>query len=100
MNENFKQRLFAIADRQTRQHNTKFTDVAKWDLNKFVNHGVDRMTENDLIDESKRALAERNFLRFIEAIISSAKNRKLLEGLDYRSFSDARNSIGPLWPFC
>jgi len=100
MKEQFNDRLFAAAERRARQLNFKFTKIATGDLKTFISQGVDKMIESELRDDTQKDLAERNLLRLIEAMVTEAGKRKLYESLDYKTFSEARMSICPLWPFC
>lgn len=100
MNEQFKDRLFSASERYVRKLNFKFSEIATTDLKAFINRGVDRMTESELRDETKKDLAEKNLMKVIEAMVGEAGKRKLHENLDYKTFSDARMSICPCWPFC
>jgi hypothetical protein len=76
------------------------TSVAQTDLVEFINQGVDRMTSSQYDSEIDRLRAERNIETLIESMSKNAKSRNLNESLDFRSFSSAKSSICPLWPFC
>ncbi|MEI6142155.1 MAG: hypothetical protein WCP85_22970 [Mariniphaga sp.] len=100
MKEQFKKRLILLANVRATQLNFTFTPFASDDLKTLVNNGVDRMSQFELKDESKKALAELNLFRLVEAMAGEARKRNINETLDYKSFSDARMSLCPLWPFC
>ena len=100
MNEDFKRRLLEAARRRARQSNFAFTSVAETDLKSFIDQGVDKMSSADLISDSRKDLAESNLLKLVDRMANEAAKRNLNENLDYKTFSDSRMSICPLWPFC
>ncbi|UOB18475.1 hypothetical protein [Abyssalbus ytuae] len=100
MREDLKSRILQRAKSKVRELGYNLTSVAEDDLEEFINQGVDRMTSMQYYSETDRIRAERNIETLIERMSTNAKSRSLTESLDYRSFSIAKASICPLWPFC
>jgi len=100
MRESLKNRLFEAAQERAEELGYNFTSIAKNNLINFINNGVDRMKEIEYESTFDRDKTERNLMRLIDKMAENAKEKKLYESLDYSSFSDARASICPLWPFC
>ncbi|PKP11490.1 MAG: hypothetical protein CVU08_12145 [Bacteroidetes bacterium HGW-Bacteroidetes-3] len=100
MREDLKVRILRRAQSKVRELGFVMTSVAQTDLVEFINQGVDRMTSSQYDSEIDRLRAERNIETLIESMSKNAKSRNLNESLDFRSFSSAKSSICPLWPFC
>ncbi|WDF56897.1 hypothetical protein [Mucilaginibacter sp. KACC 22063] len=96
MNEQFKKHLFDVAATRIRQRGMPVPLMISELLRETINTGVTNMSESELNDTSKRQLAEKNLLFLVDSMIQ----RSLYEGLQTRTFSNARKSICPLWPFC
>lgn len=58
------------------------------------------MSTEEYDSATRRLIALENIEKLIESMSRDAKSRSLNESLDYKSFSSARSSICPLWPFC
>ena len=100
MREDLKLRVLQRAQSKAREFGFVMTSVAQTDLVEFINQGIDRMTSSQYDSATDRLRAERNIETLIESMSKNAKSRNLNESLDYKSFSSARSSICPLWPFC
>jgi len=100
MREDLKLRILQRAQSKARELGFVMTTVAQTDLVEFINQGVDRMTSTQYESATDKLRAERNIETLIESMSRNAKSRNLNESLDYRSFSSAKSSICPLWPFC
>lgn len=99
MNEEFKRMLLESARRRARQSNFEFTSVAETDVKSFIDQGVDKMNSEDLASDNRKNLAESNLLKLVDSMANQAK-RDSTGNLNYKTFSDSRKSICPLWPFC
>jgi hypothetical protein len=100
MKEQLKEKLLNAAIKRARNLNFNFTNIATEDLKVFISKGVERMTDSEVGDENKKVLAENNLMKLVELMVSEGVKRNLKESLDYKTFSDARMSICPCWPFC
>ena len=91
--------LIQEAHNEVRRHNCSFSTEAEAQLRELVIAGVNRMTELERNNGVKIAEAERNMRYFCVKICQQTKreNRLIVEN---RTFSSARISICPLWPFC
>lgn len=100
MREDLKERLLNTAIRSATQKGANLTSIARTDLIRFIDQGVDRMTSTEYVSEASRQLAENNLLRLINAMSLDSKSRNINESLDYVSLANSAKSICPLWPFC
>lgn len=100
MRDDLKYRILQRAKSKARELGFIITSVAESDLVSFINQGVDRMTSSQFDSATDRLRAVRNIETLIESMSQNAKSRNLNENLDYTSFSRAKASICPLWPFC
>ena len=100
MRQEFKNRLLILGQNRARQSNFIFTTEALSNLRGLIEIGVNRMTDEELESQQYKLRAENNLLRWVEKMIENSKERNLNESLDTRTFSNARMSICPLWPFC
>lgn len=100
MREDLKSKILLRAQSKSKELGFDMTSVAENDLIEFINQGVDRMTSSQYESTTDKLRAERNIEILIESMSRNAKSRNLTESLDYKSFSNARASICPLWPFC
>lgn len=100
MREDLKKLVLERAKLKARNLGYKFTSMAETDLKIFINNGIDRMTPSQYLSDIDNQRAIKNIELLIEKMQLDAKSRYLNEDLDYKSFSTARGSICPLWPFC
>ncbi|WP_026838320.1 hypothetical protein [Gillisia sp. JM1] len=100
MREDFKERVLQRAKERAQNLGYNLTNVAQTDLREFINQGIDRMSADEYDSATRRLIALENIEKLIDNMSRNAKFRSLNESLDYKSFSSARSSICPLWPFC
>jgi len=100
MREDLKNKLFESAIAKAKNLGYTLTSVANDDIKKFIGQGIDKMSSSEYFSTVENKRAERNLMTLIEKMAEGAKKRRLYESLDYKSFSEARSSICPLWPFC
>lgn len=96
MNEQFKEELFKVAANRALQRSTILNYAMANVIRETISQGVDRMTSKDLDNPERRKEAQQNLVILIDEVFK----RSLNEGFETRTFSNARNSICPLWPFC
>lgn len=91
--------LIRQAHNEVSRHNCQFATDADAQLRELVTAGVDRMTAAERYNGAKIAEAERNMRFLCEQLCERTRreNRMIVEN---RTFSSARMSICPLWPFC
>ena len=91
--------LLQEAHNEVRKHHCRFSVDADAQLRELITAGVERMTEAERRNVSKIAEAQRNMRYLCEKLCERTRreNRLLVEN---RTFSNARLSICPLWPFC
>lgn len=100
MREELKRLILQRAKYKANSLGYNLTSITEDDLKNFINNGVDRMTSSEYISNSDNLRALNNIDILIEKMHLDAKSRFITENLDYKSFSNARASICPLWPFC
>lgn len=91
--------LIQKAHDEVNRHNCQFSAEANLQLRELVTAGVNRMTVAERNNGARLAEAERN-IRFLCKKLcerTQDENRQIVEN---RTFSSARISICPLWPFC
>lgn len=91
--------LIQQAQSEVSRHNCQFSADAYSQLRELIIAGVDRMTVSERNNRVKIAEAEHNirFLCFKLCERTRNESRMIVEN---RTFSSARMSICPLWPFC
>ena len=81
------------------RHNCQFATDADAQLRELVSAGVDRMSVAERYDGTKIAEAQRN-IRYLCEQLCERTRRESRVIVENRTFSSARMSICPLWPFC
>ena len=91
--------LIQEARNEVSRQNCRFSADSETQLREFVTSGVDRMTVAERYNSLRIAEAQRNIRHFCVQISEQTKkeNRYWVEN---RTFSSARLSLCPLWPFC
>ncbi len=91
--------LIQEAHNEVSKHNCRFSIDADAQLRELITAGVERMSDAELYNGSKIAEAQHNMRFLCERLCERTRreNRLLVEN---RTFSSARLSICPLWPFC
>lgn len=81
------------------RHHCRFATDADAQLRELITAGVERMSITERLDSSKIAEAKRNMRILCEKLCErTRRDNKLI--VENRTFSSARLSICPLWPFC
>ena len=81
------------------RHYCRFSADADAQLREMITAGVERMSFAERLDESKIAEAQHNIRILCEDICKrTRRDRHVI--VENRTFSSARLSICPLWPFC
>lgn len=91
--------LIQEAYSEVSRHNCQFSTDADSQLRELVTAGVDRMTFTERNNGLKIAEAQRN-MRFLCQKLCERTRRENRMIVENRTFSSARMSICPLWPFC
>lgn len=91
--------LIETAHREVSRYNCQFAADADAQLREMVTTGVNRMTLAERSNGIKIAEAERN-MRFLCQQLCKRTRRESRVIVENRTFSSARLSICPLWPFC
>lgn len=91
--------LIREAHNEVNRHNCQFAADADAQLRELVTAGVDRMTVTERNNGLKIAEAQRN-MRFLCEQLCERTRRESRVIVENRTFSSARMSICPLWPFC
>lgn len=91
--------LIQEAYSEVSRHNCQFATDADAQLRELVSAGVDRMTFAERNNGLKIAEAQRN-MRFLCQKLCERTRRENRMIVENRTFSSARMSICPLWPFC
>ena len=91
--------LIQEAHNEVNRHNCQFASDADAQLRELVTAGVYRMTVAERNNGLKIAEAQRNMRFLCQKLCERTRqeNRIIVEN---RTFSSARMSICPLWPFC
>lgn len=91
--------LLEDAYSEVRKYHCRFSPVADLQLRELVSSGVYRMSDDERNNDMKIAEARRNMRLLCQSLCVQTKqdNRMIVEN---KSFSRARMSICPLWPFC
>lgn len=100
MREDLKKIALERAKSAARNLGYNLTSVAETDLKIFIENGIDRMTSSEYLSTSDNTRLFNNIEVLIRLMESDARSRFMNESLDYKSFSNARDNICPLWPFC
>lgn len=100
MREDLKKIALERAILTARTLGYNLTSVAETDLKIFIENGIDRMTSTEYLSSSENTRLLSNIDILIRRMEIDAKSRFINESLDYKSLSNARASICPLWPFC
>ena len=92
--------IMSIAHQAVQSRNCKFAADAETQLLEMVANGVNyTMTIGDVNDPMQVVRAKRNMREFCYKLCERAKSdNKLI--VENRTFSSARMSICPIWPFC
>lgn len=98
MNEAFKAQLLDTALNHIRQKSIPINPVISNVIRNVISEGIEKMRPADFVDDSRKQLAQRNLIVLLDAFIQD--NRGHNEGFETRSFSRAKTTICPLWPFC
>ena len=96
----FKDYLLKLAENEAYNNKYQFTRTTHNQIMGMISSGVNRMSVNELNDETCRRTAEKNIKLLVQYMVENAKKRNLTESLDERAFSAVHLSICPLWPFC
>ena len=91
--------LIREAHNEVNRHNCQFASDADAQLRELITAGVDRMTVAERNNGLKIAEAQRN-MRFLCQKLCERTRRENRMIVENRTFSSARMSICPLWPFC
>lgn len=91
--------LLQEAHNEVRKHHCWFSVDADTQLRELITAGVERMTEAERHNVSKIAEAQHN-MRFLCVKLCEQTRRENRLLVENRTFSYARLSICPLWPFC
>ena len=91
--------LIQEAYNEVSRHNCQFSTEADAQLRELIAAGVDRMTVAERYNGTKIAEAERN-MRYLCEQLCERTRRESRVIVENRTFSSARMSICPLWPFC
>lgn len=97
--EELKASLIKEAYNEVNRHNCQFSADADAQLRELVSAGVDRMTVEERYNGAKIAETQRN-MRFLCQQLCERTRRESRVIVENRTFSSARLSICPLWPFC
>jgi hypothetical protein len=100
MREDLKRKALERAKSSARNLGYSLTSDTETDLKIFIEKGIDRMTSTEYLSTSENIRLFNNIDILIRRMEIDAKSRFINESLDYKSFSNARASICPLWPFC
>jgi hypothetical protein len=100
MREELKKQILERAKYKAQILGYNITSEVEIDLKDFINNGVDRMSTSEYLSSSDNLRAIYNIEILIDRMQIDAKSRFITESLDYKSLSNARASICPLWPFC
>ncbi len=100
MREELKSELFRIATNRARAYEYAFSSILERDLKEYIDKGVDNMTSTEYYSDNKKMEAKLNTMFLVDAMVAQGRIRKLKDTLDFKSLSDVRSSICPLWPFC
>lgn len=91
--------LIQEAYNEVSRHNCQFSTDADAQLRELIAAGVDRMSVAERYNGTKIAEAERN-MRYLCEQLCERTRRESRVIVENRTFSSARMSICPLWPFC
>jgi hypothetical protein len=91
--------LIREAHNEVNRHNCQFASDADAQLRELITASVDRMTVAERNNGLKIAEAQRN-MRFLCQKLCERTRRENRMIVENRTFSSARMSICPLWPFC
>ena len=92
--------IMSIARQTVQSRNCRFAVDAETQLLEMVSSGVNNtMTAADVNNPIQVARAERNMRKLCDKLCERARSdNKLI--VENRTFSSARMSICPIWPFC
>ena len=91
--------LLQEAYNEVDRHYCRFSADADAQLREMITAGVERMSFAERLDGSKIAEAQHNIRILCEDICKrTRRDRHVI--VENRTFSSARLSICPLWPFC
>ena len=94
------ERIISVAHQTVRSRQCTFSVDAERQLREMVTSGVNNtMSDIDLNNPSRVLLAQNNMRDLCNKLCDRVRgeNRYLVEN---RTFSNARMSICPVWPFC
>ncbi len=94
----FKEELLKLANTEVNNHGFIFSIATSSQIKEMISSGVDRMSPTEFNDTAYLSLAKRNIVELSRRLCEreTSKNRIV----DNRTFTAARFSICPLWPFC
>ena len=94
--DELKEDLMKRAHIAIRDKNRTISPSAEAELRELISSGVDRMFDEDKHDNKSIELARLNANQFINEMCKKYRGRVI----DRSTFSIARLSICPKWPFC
>lgn len=93
--------LWSIALREVASRSYRFSADTEDQVKEFIHHGVfSNMTDSDIIDSSKIALAELNIRHICWELCRREHQRQHYHYIESRTFVEARFMICPRYPFC
>lgn len=100
MREDLKGIALNRAKQTARSLGYSLTPMAETDLKIFIENGIDKMTSFEYLSVSDNQRLLNNIDVLINRMQIDSKSRSLNESMDFKSFSNARARVCPLWPFC
>lgn len=94
----FKRELFDISNNEFRKNDFTLSVEAERQMRELISAGVDRMSYEEMVNESDLLRARRNIIELSRRLCNiKASPRRIVEN---RMFTAARFRICPIWPFC
>lgn len=94
----FENELLSLTQDQVQKYGYHFSLETQEQLRELISSGVNRMEYSGKTTPQDLDLARRNILELSKKLCENEASRfKIVE---QRTFTDARFTICPLWPFC
>lgn len=100
MRDDLKSELYKIALNRAKANSFGFTTYLEEDLKGFIGNSIDNISYEEYTSETKRIEARLNTLILVDAMTADGRSRDVERNLDFKSLSNIKSSICPLWPFC
>lgn len=100
MRDDLKHILLETAVKRANFNGFNYNPYIAAEVRNMINRGVDSMSLSEYQSPIRRQMAQDNIVRLLDTMSYERKIRILNESIETTSFTNAKRSLCPLWPFC